>query len=720
MRKMVKYAPSIPMKLPIAITLMTLSGICLASVPPMQAVCTNASSVSRIEFGRTAPNPQIPFRFTGTVSYVRQAHDAEMRTLAVSDPSGSAILTCANGVRDASRLAPGATADFAGAIGRTASVTSVCIRAVGPPPPPIQTNIDDLLDGLHDCRLSTFTGMLRGLYESETAARWLILVAYGENNRIFISVPAMAGTKGRLRRLIGSRIAATGVCVPRDTSRRRQIGRTFKVAGESSISACQDEASAEPPDVSNIRLTRPSRVFSLGRHSATGRVIAVWQGRNALIRRDNGDIVGLALSGDRPPPPINENVLAMGLPESDLFRINLTDATWRAIPGRPMPLPSASPVSAHEISLKRQGFQLFMARYHGQAVTLRGIVRSLSRDGEHIIHVDCGGLLVPVDASSVPECLGDVEIGCGLRVSGTCVITEETRNGNAALPQMNGFIIVLRQPGDLVITARPPWWTPGRMFAAIVALFATILAILAWNVSLRRVAARKSQALLREQLGHVKAKLKTEERTRLAVELHDSLAQNLTGVSLEIDTAAKLSGGNASDAMRRHLATAGSALRSCRDELRNCLWDLRNRALEAKTMDEAIRQTLAPHVIGRDVSIRFNVPRSRISDSTAHAILRIIRELTLNGIRHGAATRIQIAGCIDGDTLSFSVRDNGSGFDPEKAPGFSDGHYGLLGIRERIDELEGSFTIGSASGCGTKATISIRMPHDASKGQGRD
>lgn len=703
------------MKLPIAIIFGTLPTFALVEY----AVCTNACSVSIVEFSKRAPNPLIPFQFTGTISYARQAHDAKMRTLAVSDPSGNAILTCANGIRDANRLEPGTTADFAGVIGRTAAITSVCIRAVNPPPTPIQTNIDDLLDGLYDCRLSSFTGMLRGLYESETAARWLILVVYGENNRIFISVPALKGTKERLHKLIGSRITATGVCVPQDTSRRRQTGRTFKVANESSISECPGETSAKPPDVSNIRLTRPSRVFSLGRHSATGRVMAVWQKRNVLIRRDDGDIVGLVLSGDR-PPPINENILAVGLPESDLFRINLTDATWRNMPGEPTPLPLARPVSAHEISLKKQGFQLFMARYHGQAITLRGIVRSLSRDAEHMIHIDCDGILVPVDASSVPECLGNVEIGCELSVSGTCVMTEENRNGNAALPQMNGFIIVLRQPGDLVITDRPPWWTPSRMFAAIVALFATLLAILAWNVALRRAASRKGQALLKEQLGHVKAELKTEERTRLAVELHDSLAQNLTGVSLEIDTAAKLSGDNASDAMRKHLATASSALKSCRDELRNCLWDLRNRALEAKTMDEAIRQTLAPHIIGRDVSIRFNVPRSRISDSTAHAILRIIRELTLNGIRHGAATRIQIAGCIDGNRLSFSVRDNGSGFDPETAPGFFDGHYGLLGIRERIDELEGSFSLHSATGCGTKASISLQMPQDASEAQRKD
>ena len=164
--------------------------------------------------------------------------------------------------------------------------------------------------------------------------------------------------------------------------------------------------------------------------------------------------------------------------------------------------------------------------------------------------------------------------------------------------------------------------------------------------------------------------------------------------------------------MLKHLGIAARTLKSCRDELRNCLWDLRNRALEAKDINDAIRQTLTPHIAGVELVIRFNVPRARISDNTAHAILRIIRELTLNGIRHGKATKIWIAGSLDGAKLRFSVRDNGSGFNPKEAPGFSLGHYGLLGIRERIDAFEGEFRIDSTPGKGTKATITILAPQE--------
>ena len=129
-------------------------------------------------------------------------------------------------------------------------------------------------------------------------------------------------------------------------------------------------------------------------------------------------------------------------------------------------------------------------------------------------------------------------------------------------------------------------------------------------------------------------------------------------------------------------------------------------------MTSAILRTLAPHIQGVDVKVRFNVPRARFSDNTAHAILRIIRELSLNAVRHGHATSIRVAGSIENDKLLFSVSDNGSGFDPASAPGFAEGHYGLLGIQERIAGYEGEFKLESAPGAGTKATIILSVPKE--------
>ena len=94
------------------------------------------------------------------------------------------------------------------------------------------------------------------------------------------------------------------------------------------------------------------------------------------------------------------------------------------------------------------------------------------------------------------------------------------------------------------------------------------------------------------------------------------------------------------------------------------------------------------------MAVRFNVPRNLLSESTTRTILQIVRELVVNAIRHGQAKHIRIAGEMHENTVSFSVADNGRGFDPKAAPGPEQGHFGLLGIRERIEDFNRTLKIG--------------------------
>jgi len=328
-----------------------------------------------------------------------------------------------------------------------------------------------------------------------------------------------------------------------------------------------------------------------------------------------------------------------------------------------------------------------------------------------LVTLKCSSETIPVDVSANRSVLDGLDVGCTVEVTGTCIVECDNWHSYSAFPHVTGITLVIRNPSDIKIISRPPWWTSGRLATTIGILIVVIIGIFLWNRTLRRIIEKRGRQLFKEQVARIGSELRIDERTRLAIELHDSIAQNLTGVALEINAANRTADTDLAKA-HKHLNIASTSLKSCRNELRYCLWDLRNSALEKPNMDDAIRQTLAPHLGDTALHIRFNVPRERISDKTAHAIMRIVRELSVNAVRHGDATSIWVAGSVDGYKLLFSVRDNGSGFDPDNCPGAAQGHFGLTGIRERVDVFEGEMKIDSEIGQGSKITIMLNIPQE--------
>ena len=145
-----------------------------------------------------------------------------------------------------------------------------------------------------------------------------------------------------------------------------------------------------------------------------------------------------------------------------------------------------------------------------------------------------------------------------------------------------------------------------------------------------------------------------------------------------------------------------------------CVWETAYHviAFEEKDLSEAIRRTVLPLSENAEVAVRFNVPRANLSDTTVHTILKIIRELVGNAIRHGEAAHIKIAGERKDDKLRFSVRDDGHGFDAESAPGPMQGHFGLQGIRERTKDFGGCVEVESSPERGTKVTVTMKTTRE--------
>ena len=304
-----------------------------------------------------------------------------------------------------------------------------------------------------------------------------------------------------------------------------------------------------------------------------------------------------------------------------------------------------------------------------------------------------------------------LEPGSTVDVTGICWVDIDNWRPTAVFPQAKGFTLVVRKGEDIEVISRPPWWTAGRLAVALSVVVGLLVVILVWNRRLKILSEKRGRELAKEQVERATTELKVMERTRLSVELHDALSQTLSGIAMQLGAIRRFA---ASDLVRmsKHIEVATRTLKSCRDEMRNLLGDLRSQLLDEPDMEKALVRILEPQMDDAELHVRFTVPRARLTDMTARSLYSMIRELAVNAIRHGHATSIHVAGCIEDGRLLCSVRDNGEGFDPMSAPGPEEGHFGLQGIRERMDAANGSVEIESSPGKGTRVVISMPAPAD--------
>ena len=449
------------------------------------------------------------------------------------------------------------------------------------------------------------------------------------------------------------------------------------------------------PDLEWLSFRSHTEVAALDRRIVSGTVLARWDGYRLMVRDKIGRVINVTLNATVGLPECGECVTVSGWPETDLFRINLTHADWRREIGRSPAEEIAEDIQPEDVLRDSDSHRHFSSVYHGRLVRLQGIIRNLPNDiaGEQLAYIDVNGHLVAINTGmcKLPR---TVTVGCLVSVTGRCLLESEVLSRINVFPRIKRFIIILRSPSDVVVLSRPSWWTQTRLCAVIALLLVVVIGFVVWNRLLGRLVERRGKELYRSEINRMSSELKVGERTRLAVELHDTLSQNLTGIALAINAG--------------EYELARTSLKSCRDELKNCLWDLRNNALEVADMNEAIRLTLAPHIGKAKLIVRFNLPRNHLTDKTTHAILRIVRELAVNAMRHGGATEIRIAGSAEDRRILFSVHDNGCGFDTNRIPGIAEGHFGLQGIRDRVKSMSGEMKITSSPDGGTKVTLWIK------------
>ena len=584
--------------------------------------------------------------------------------------------------------------------------------AVGNPPPPMRVSSRDVASGRCNGRLVVVHGRVRRVVRDEICSPYLYISLVTADGIVYLTAICDPSKEEDVRRLVDSEIDATGVCCASVNTLRRFFGSSVDILWPQGVSVAK-QAVDDPyavPLLDDLNALDMATINQTGRRRVLGTVMAVCSGGRVIMQTDEGAVHSIHLIGN-PRPQCGARIEAVGIPEADYYQIGIQDAIWRDAPGKAHPVETPRSIPLENLLTDGMGNKQIDPSFNGRAIRTRGTVIDIptAESGlDFAILKDKGGTIL-LDISSVRQVLDNLSVGCRIDVTGVCTANREP----SAIPHMhfqrvNGITLVVRAPEDVVVVSRPPWWTPLRLTILVAILLLVLVLISIWNRLLQRVIDHKSRQLLREHTAHIKAALRAEERTHLAVELHDSLSQNLSGVACQI-AATKGTLPDGTDETARHLSTAERMLLSCRTELRRCLWDLRENALAEKDFADAVRKTLDPVAVGASVQVDFSVPHTRLDETTAHAILCIIRELASNAIRHGKAKNIEVCGGLREHAIFFSVTDDGGGFVPSDAAGADEGHFGLDGIRERIKRLDGGFSIASEPGKGCKATATIPL-----------
>jgi two-component system, NarL family, sensor kinase len=202
-----------------------------------------------------------------------------------------------------------------------------------------------------------------------------------------------------------------------------------------------------------------------------------------------------------------------------------------------------------------------------------------------------------------------------------------------------------------------------------------------------------------------------EERTRLAREIHDTLAQGLTAITLQLETADALLEANQTGPRARQAVQQALALtRQNLEDARRSVLNLRAAPLENQTLREALE------ALARDYAARWNLQiefTANVSGSlSAHletGIYRIAQEALANAVRHAQAKTLIVTLTTTPDSALLVIEDDGIGFDPKRV---TVGRYGLIGLNERAKLLGGTLDICTVPSEGTRIEFSWQKHHD--------
>lgn len=269
------------------------------------------------------------------------------------------------------------------------------------------------------------------------------------------------------------------------------------------------------------------------------------------------------------------------------------------------------------------------------------------------------------------------------------------------------FYLLLRSYGDVAVLERAPWWRSSRGYWTAISTLAVVTAGL--GVVVVRSRGRMREQRRQREAAEAKFAAVLQERSRVAREIHDTLAQGLTSVSMQIEmTKEQLA--TQPESARQHLEIARTLVRGSLHEARRSIWGLRPQILETKNLGAALTEIGEQLVANSAVefSLRTSGDASRLPPDVETELLRIGQEAITNAVKHARARRIEVTLDFLADSVRLRVVDDGRGFrPPESERSDASGGFGVTGMRERAAQLRGRLTVSSRGRRGTELRLTV-------------
>ncbi len=195
------------------------------------------------------------------------------------------------------------------------------------------------------------------------------------------------------------------------------------------------------------------------------------------------------------------------------------------------------------------------------------------------------------------------------------------------------------------------------------------------------------------------------ERNRIARELHDTLIQGLSGITMEMQAlAARMRAPEERGTMEDIIQDAGTCLRETRRSVAGL------RSGQHSGLASAIEQAARQLTETKPIKLKLKLGRNGkgLPADVEYNLVRIAQEAVTNSVKHSGARTVEVALDYDARTVHLSVKDDGSGFAREENGHGRTGHYGLIGMKERASHIGAEFDLASAPGRGT--VISVTLP----------